>query len=470
MATSPAAPRSRRGGPDRAPNRRFRELRGPLSPAEFAAAVRRAAREIGENVACDARYVGRVEAGEIRCPNYSYERVFIHMFPGRSLTDMGFEPRQLVRGRTHRRPCGPPGDPPDAGRPARRATPADLAGLAGPASPTDPTDLTDTEEDEVLRRSFVTGGTAALATLTSLGPAPATARPGPREVDAVWQAVRDIRLLDDRYGADALYRPAQEALRAAHALLDVGTRRQSVADGLHGGTGELAVSVGWLAHDSGRFSAARSHYAEALATARMGGDAGLEAHAFCNMAFLARDAGRPREAVRAAQAGARAARRLGSPRLRSLLALREAGGWAGMDERASCERALGLAAELYGQGPSAADPEWMTFFGEAEMASLTAQCWATLRVFGRASAQARRAVDLQEPRFTRNVALFTAELAGHLARHGDPAEAATVAHHSLELLTRVRSSRVSALLAATADRLSPHASDPAVAAFREAAA
>lgn len=48
--------------------------------------------------------------------------------------------------------------------------------------------------------------------------------------------------------------------------------------------------MGWLAHDSGRFDDARSHYAEALATARVTGDQGLEAHAFCNTAFLARDA------------------------------------------------------------------------------------------------------------------------------------------------------------------------------------
>ena len=53
------------------PNTAFRQLRGQHSPAEFAAAVRRAGREIGERVSCDARYIGRVEAGEIRCPNYA---------------------------------------------------------------------------------------------------------------------------------------------------------------------------------------------------------------------------------------------------------------------------------------------------------------------------------------------------------------------------------------------------------------
>lgn len=86
------------------PNLAFRRLRGKRSPAEFAAAVRRAAREIGERVSCDARYVGRVEAGEIRCPNYAYERVFLHMFPGRTLTDLGFAPRSSVRGRQARTP------------------------------------------------------------------------------------------------------------------------------------------------------------------------------------------------------------------------------------------------------------------------------------------------------------------------------------------------------------------------------
>ncbi|HEV7625213.1 MAG TPA: Tat pathway signal protein, partial [Streptomyces sp.] len=37
-------------GPHHAPNTAFRQLRGALSPGEFAAAVRRAARAIGEQV------------------------------------------------------------------------------------------------------------------------------------------------------------------------------------------------------------------------------------------------------------------------------------------------------------------------------------------------------------------------------------------------------------------------------------
>ncbi|MFC7882862.1 hypothetical protein ACFUVV_13405 [Streptomyces sp. NPDC057376] len=452
--------------PDRPsrPNLAFRRLRGKRSPAEFAAAVRRAAREIGERVSCDARYVGRVEAGEIRCPNYAYERVFLHMFPGRTLTDLGFAPRSSVRGRRARAASETRG--------ARE--PYDTQETRDTQDRQYPYDTHDNnEESDVLRRAFMTSGaTVAAASLGPLGLAHDTAaagrpprRAGAGHAGALEEAVRRIRLLDDRHGADGLYRRAAAPLRTAYALLDAGATRQTTADRLYAGAGELAISVGWLAHDSGRFDDARSHYAEALATSRMTGDPALEAHAFCNMAFLARDAGRPREAVRAAQAAQRAARPLGSARLMSLLALREAGGWAGLADRVGCEQALARAQALFGRGDSDADPEWMSFYGEAELEGLEAQCWSTLGDWPRAARHARRAAGLQDPHFTRNLALYSAELADDLARGGRPDEAAGAGLRVLDLLGEVQSSRIHTMLAGTARVLLPHRRASGVSAF-----
>ncbi|GAA2567572.1 hypothetical protein GCM10010424_06900 [Streptomyces lienomycini] len=440
------------------PNLAFRRLRGKRSPAEFAAAVRRAALEIGERVSCDARYVGRVEAGEIRCPNYAYERVFLHMFPGRTLTDLGFASRSSVRGR----PTRTTGESRGAGEPYETYDTQDLYETHD-----------DNEESDVLRRAFMTSGaTVAAASLGPLGlalDAAAAGRPARRsgagEAGALEEAVRRIRLLDDRHGADGLYRRAAAPLRTAYALLDAGASRQATADRIYSGAGELAISVGWLAHDSGRFDDARSHYAEALATARMNGDAGLEAHAFCNTAFLARDAGRPREAVRAAQAALRAAGPLGSARLMSLLALREAGGWAGLADRVGCEQALVRAQTFFERGPSDADPAWMSFYGEAELEGLEAQCWSTLGDWPRAARHARRAADLQDPHFTRNLALYSAELADDLARGGRPDEAADAGMRVLDLLVEVQSSRIHTMLAGTARVLLPHRRASGVSAF-----
>ncbi|WP_079170857.1 MULTISPECIES: transcriptional regulator [unclassified Streptomyces] len=433
------------------PNLAFRRLRGHRSAGEFAAAVRRAAREIGEQVSCDARYIGRVESGEIRCPNYAYERVFLHMFPGRSLTDLGFVARETVRGRG-----------------ARAAAPA-------PAPPA-PAPSLDHEESDVRRRAFMRGGTVSVAAATfgsgglealAAIPAPrAGGRFGETEVSAVESAVRQIRLFDDRHGADALYRTASGPLRSAYALLDAGTTaRGSTADRLHAGAGELALSVGWLAHDSGRLDDARSHYAEALATARVAAHPGLEAHAFSNMAFLATDAGRHREAVRAAQAGQQAVRHLPGGRLPALLALREANGWAGLRDRAACERALGRAHALFGRGPSDADPEWMSFFGEPELEFLEAQCWSLLGDGRRAVRHARHAAALGGPEFARNRALYRARLAAGLARDGSPEEAAEAGGRVLDALGEVQSTRIRAMLAETARALEPWRTAPQVAAF-----
>ncbi|QHC20939.1 tetratricopeptide repeat protein [Streptomyces sp. GS7] len=493
MASPAARSASSRTVPVR-PNTAFRQLRGRLSPGEFAAAVRRSAREIGEQVSCDARYVGRVESGEIRCPNYAYERVFRHMFPGLTLPDMGFTPRETVRGRGAQHEGAASAAPAMGASPARTESrawgtvPAPVVSAAPLA--TDP-DHRDTriqicEESDVLRRAFITGGPAAALGLAGLWPgdpfgpdgsAAVATVPGPRtppggragatEATAVEEAVRRIRLLDDRHGADGLYPRATQPLRAAYELLDSGVQRRAVYDRLQAGAGELAISVGWLAHDSGRFDDARSHYAEALSTARVCGDAALEAHAFCNTAFLARDAGRPREAVRAAQAAQQAAKQLSSPRLRSLLALREAGGRAGLGDRTGCEQALARAERLFAAGPGERDPEWMTFYGEAELAGLEAQCWSALGETKRAAEHARRAVALQDPHFTRNIALFTAELAGNLAAGGAPEEAAAAGIRALALLEQVRSARIRAMLDSTARKLRPYRSCRPVPEFLE---
>jgi tetratricopeptide (TPR) repeat protein len=291
---------------------------------------------------------------------------------------------------------------------------------------------------------------------------------GAAEVRGVEQAVRDIRLLDDAHGADALFELAGQSLRHAYVLLNEGEYSPATERRLQASAGELAVSVGWLAHDSNRLADARSFYSEALATARMAGDAALEAHVFCNIAFLARDAGRPREALRAAQAGQAAAHDLGSARLSALLAMREAGGWALLQDRSACERALARATGLFDRGRGAADPEWMSFFGEAELAGLEAQCWSALGEWDVASERAGRAIALQDPHFLRNRALYTAELAHDRLGRGDLVGAADHGSAAVALLGEVRSARIRGMLAGTARRLRAHGAVPEVAGFLDA--
>lgn len=109
----------------------------------------------------------------------------------------------------------------------------------------------------------------------------------------------------------------------------------------------------------------------------------------------------------------------------------------------------------------------MTFFREAELEMLEAQCWSALGDWPRAARHARRATQLQDPHFTRNLALYRAELTTDLARAGAAAEAATAGQQVLDLLAQVQSSRIRAMLAAAVQVLRAQWGSPEVTEFLE---
>ena len=97
----------------------------------------------------------------------------------------------------------------------------------------------------------------------------------------------------------------------------------------------------------------------------------------------------------------------------------------------------------------------MSFFREAELELLEAQCWSALGDWPRAARHGRRATRLQDPHFTRNLALYRAQLAGDLAQAGAADEAAAAGHQVLDLLDRVQSSRIRGMLASAVRVLRP---------------
>lgn len=76
------------------PNTRLRAARNHLnfSQAELADRIRAKAVELGLNVACDEKRVGRWERGEVRTPSPVYRRVLCAVFDVENATDLGFLP------------------------------------------------------------------------------------------------------------------------------------------------------------------------------------------------------------------------------------------------------------------------------------------------------------------------------------------------------------------------------------------
>ncbi|MFK4694148.1 hypothetical protein [Streptomyces pristinaespiralis] len=423
----------------RSPNASLRSVREEhfqMSRQEFAKLIVKTGEEMGEAVGCTSRLVAAWEDGEVRLPRAVYRRVLIQL-TGRTLRDLGFQLHNP--GQT----AGPAGEAPGA---AQEAAPVE-------------------------RRIFLADGAGAALALLPLGAAPqqGPGRIGAAAVHAVDHAVTTIYAHDQDHGSAALRRDATRALHTAYLWLQEGTYSDETGKRLRSATGHLSIAAGWLSYDSGRAADARSLYCEALAAARIADQPGLEGHAFGCLSLLAKASGRPREAIAAAQGAQSAVRTYGSPRMLSLFAMREAGGWALLGDASATDTAIVRAHHLYAKGPSDADPAWLEFFTPAELAGLEALARADLDQHERAAAGAEQAVLLHGDAFTRNRALYTADIAIQHAVSDRPEleTAAEAAGRVLAYLPTVRSDRLLQQLHNVDSALQRHAGIPAVADWLE---
>lgn len=419
------------------PNARLRAVREnelQMSRQELAKLIVEIGKEKGETVACTARLVAAWEDGDVQLPRAVYRRILTRL-TRRTMHELGFR-------------------------------------LNTAAHPTMLADATNPGEEQVNRRGFMADSTGAVLSLVPLlfprdGAPPG--RIGAVNVRALDTAVAKIYTHDHDHGSAAMRRDASDALHTAYSWLQEGTYTEKTGKRLRSATGHLSIAAGWLSYDSGRPADARSLYNEALAAARIAEDPSLEAHAFGCLSLLAKASGRPREAVSAAQGAQSVAKSHGSPRMLSLFAMREAGGWALLGDAGATDRAIVRAHQLYAKGTRKADPKWLEFYSPGELAGLEALARADLDQHERAAAGAEQAVLLHGDQFTRNRALYTADIAiQHAVReHPEPEAAAEAARRLLTYLPEVRSDRLLQQLHNVSSALQRHASVPAVADWLE---
>jgi hypothetical protein len=313
--------------------RAAREDEFQMSRQEFAKLIVTTGEEMGEVVACTPRLVAAWEDGDVQAPRAVYRRILTRL-TGRTMGELGFR-------------------------------------LSGPMRPVWSTDWADGPEQEqvaVDRRAFGINGAGAALSFIPLGVARENppGRIGVGDVRAVDRAVSMIYAHDHDHGSAAVRRDASKALHIAYQWLHEGTYTERTGRRLRSATGHLSIAAGWLAYDSGRPADARSLYNEALAAARIADNPALEGHAFGCLSLLAKASGRPREAISAAQGAQTVVKSYGSARMLSLMAMREAGGWALLGDTSATDQAIVRAHRLYAGGPSDADPAWLEFYTPAE--------------------------------------------------------------------------------------------------------
>jgi transcriptional regulator with XRE-family HTH domain len=321
---------------------------------------------------------------------------------------------------------------------------------------------TDDREDPVNRRQLLTAAAGAAVIGATNKPDPG--RVGEHDVAEIERGIEDLRLLDQRNGGDRLGSFAKRLVSDTERLLR-GHFGPAMAMRLQGVLGEASVLAGWLAQDAGDTESATRFYSDVMAAAHLANDPLLAAHACANLAHLTSKGDQPARAVQCAQAGQRAAvEGRGGPRLRALLAAREATGHAEMGDvaaaTASAQRALKAFDSTQGR-----DPAWVSFLSDVELAGILGNVYSQLGQHKTAVAHFTQAAQMHGR--PRNATSWRLALAQGYVAAGDPGRAADLGLQILPDVLSLSSSRIRSQAVGLNLSLVPHANVPEVRAFQD---
>ncbi|MFI6358480.1 tetratricopeptide repeat protein [Streptomyces sp. NPDC050743] len=323
------------------------------------------------------------------------------------------------------------------------------------------------------RRGFLTITGAALTGLAAnwvdAPSATAAALNGDRVTDTmvstIEQRISTLRTLDGQLGGARLLEQARGDLALVTGLLDCGRYTDKVRLRLYALAARVSHLTGWMAYDAGLRSAGQRYYVGALRSARTAGDDAFGAFILAEMGVHVSEAGRTAERVDLISTAIDNAPRSLSSCTQSFLYLHKAEALSRDGDHREAGTALNRATSLWERQVTDDNPDWLDWFGEAQLRSTEGKVLLRSGQVERATSSLVTSVTRAAPRdkAVRSSRLAEARLAG-----GDLEGALDAANYGAELLEdSVSSIRALNRLKEFSTRLEPHKSVPSVREFRE---
>jgi hypothetical protein len=276
--------------------------------------------------------------------------------------------------------------------------------------------------------------------------------------------------LDERHGGATIYALATQMVTEIRTTLGRASYSMQVGRELRCVAASTAEHAGWLAFDAGRAEDARRWWLEALHFADLAQSVDARVTALASMALQACTSDSPvdgREAVDLMDVARRSAGAAMSPRLASLIAARQAVGYARAGDRNATVKAMGSAERLLGDAmPASDEPTWLHFWGLADLYCHHARAFLALGESDRAEQAASTALAASdEAAYPRNSAIYAALRARALIEHGKVDEAITAAVPVVARVSTLGSRRIVAETRGTIRQLGKYLSYKPAASF-----
>lgn len=273
--------------------------------------------------------------------------------------------------------------------------------------------------------------------------------------------------LDDRFGGDhARHSVIQFLSRDVTPLLS-GQYTEPVGRALFSTVAEATLLAGWMSYDACHHGLAQRYFLQALRLAQDANDRRLAGSILSAMSHQATFLGRYTQAATLARAALMGISPVATPTLRAQFHAMEARALARTGDARACELALAAATKTLESRNSDDEPEWISYFDEAELAAEAAHCFRDVNSARQAVAHASNAMSGSH---VRSDFFATMVLADAHLRAGDLEEACRVALDALDLGEQLKSARCVNYLAEFRQHLSHAGSSATVRDFEEQAA
>ncbi|MCC4322396.1 hypothetical protein [Streptomyces malaysiensis] len=293
-----------------------------------------------------------------------------------------------------------------------------------------------------------------------------SARVGLADVATIKATSDMFAQLDDRFGGDhARYSVVQYLSRDVAPLL-TGQYTEAVGRALFSTVAEATLLAGWMSYDSCHHGLAQRYFLQALRLAQDGDERRLAGSILSAMSHQATFLGHYTEGATLARAARMGISGVATPTLMAQFHAMEARALARTGDTRACELALAEATKALERRNSGDEPEWITYFDEAELAAEAAHCFRDVNSARQAVAHAENAMSGNH---VRSDFFATMVLADAHLRAGDPEEACRVALDALDLGEQLKSARCVSYLAEFRQHLDSVGDTPAISEFREQA-
>jgi hypothetical protein len=291
------------------------------------------------------------------------------------------------------------------------------------------------------------------------------ARVTPADVEAVRQTIRMFLSLDFRYGGGhARAALAQFFAQDVMPLLG-GSYSAEVGQALFAAAAEAAELLGWTAYDLGRHGMAQRYLIQSLRLAQAGNDRTLAARVMASLSHQANYLGHFQAAAQLARAAQEGAKSTATPAVMAMFLAMEARAMAGAGDPRATSAILCEAERAFARSDPASEPEWISYFDDAELAGEAAHCFRDLRVPLRTQEFVTRAIETTAPAYVRTLAFVRLVHAASLVHQETPEEAVHVASAVIDDCGPLKSARYLRYIRDLQTELTPFSQVPAVQAF-----